>query len=343
MLRAGIIGCGRIGCGFDDDPARGYVSTHAGAYTQTPGVELVALADVDAEKLARYGEKFKVAGRYTDYREMLERERLDIVSICTWAGTHRDLVDAAVQAKPRAIFCEKPIAESLADADAMVLRCADGGVLLMIDHQRRFDRFHQQVAEYLHAGRLGKIQQVTCYYMAGIANTGSHLVDLLRMFFGDVDWVQGFVSSSPSPNPKDPNIDAWLHFRGGATAALQAVDVAAYALFEINILGTAGRLRVLEHGTALGYEESRPSHRYKEYRELYSAQVPVDAGGTREYMLQAMAHLVDCVEHRKPPRCTGEDGRAAIELIAALCESATAGGRRIELPLQESSSAKASR
>ena len=66
MYRAAIVGCGRIGCAFDDDPCRGYVSTHAGAYKRTPGVELVALSDIDAARLHKYADKFEVCGRYID-------------------------------------------------------------------------------------------------------------------------------------------------------------------------------------------------------------------------------------------------------------------------------------
>src|SRR5579864_2106046 len=112
-LRAGIVGCGRIGCAFDDDPRRGYVSTHAGAYALSPDVHLAALADIDAAKLERYGNKFEVPARYTDYRAMLERERLDILSVCTWNDTHRPIIADAVERGVRAIFCEKPVAESL--------------------------------------------------------------------------------------------------------------------------------------------------------------------------------------------------------------------------------------
>jgi predicted dehydrogenase len=341
--RAGIIGCGRIGCGFDDDPKRGYVSTHAGAYRQTAGVELVALSDVDPEKLERYGKKFEVAGRYTDHRRMLAQERLDIVSICTWVDTHRALVDDAVSAGVRAIFCEKPVAESLAGAGTMVERCREAGVLLMVNHQRRFDRFHRQVAEYLCSGQLGRIQHVTAYYTAGLANTGTHLLDLLRMFLGDVEWVQAIKSASPSPNPGDPNLDGWIQFRSGARAALQACDVKDYTIFEINLLGAGGRLRVMSHGFEAQLEEAQESRRFAGYRELIPAAAPVDAGGPREYMLQAVAHLVDCLEHGKKPLCTGEDGRAALELICALRQSADSGGQRVHLPLKENSIVIASR
>ena len=334
--RAGIVGCGRIGCGFDDDPSRGYVSTHAGAYVQTPGIELVALADLDRAKLERYGEKFGVPARYEDYRQMLAHEQLDILSVCTWNDTHREIVEAAVRAGVKAIFCEKPIAESLAAADVMIQRCTEAGVILMVDHQRRFDRFHQQVASYLREGRLGRVQQVTCYYTAGIANTGSHLFDLLRFFFGDVEWVQGAHSYNSSPNPHDPNVDGWLQFESGLLAAVQTCDVRSYTIFEINILGTLGRLQIMSHGFDAQFEEVRESTRFAGYQELHPATPPVDPGGPREFMLQAVAHLLECLDKGQTPLCSGEDGRRALEIICALRESADADGRRIHLPLVDS-------
>lgn len=335
--RAGIVGCGRIGCGFDDDPRRGYVSTHAGAYVQTPGVELVALADIDRTKLEHYGNKYGVRGRYQDYRQMLAHERLDIVSVCTWNDTHREIVEAAVEAGVKAIFCEKPIAERLAAADVMIQRCADAGVILMVNHQRRFDRFHREVAAYLREGCLGHIQQATCYYTAGVANTGSHLFDLLRFFFGDVDWVQGIYSHNLSPNPHDPNVDGWLHFGRDLLVSIQACDVHSYTIFEIDILGTLGRLRLTSHGFDVQFEEVHESTRFAGYYELCSATPPVNPDGPREFMLQAVAHLLDCLERGQKPLCSGEDGRRALEIICALRESADADGRRIHLPLADSS------
>ena len=94
----------------------------------------------------------------------------------------------------------------------------------------------------LHNGGLGELQQVTCYYTAGAANSGSHLFDLLRLYLGDAAWVQGRESRNPSRSADDPNLDGWIGFRSGAVAAIQACDVAAYMLFELTLLGTTGRL-----------------------------------------------------------------------------------------------------
>ena len=335
--RAGVVGCGRVGCAFDDDPRRGYVSTHAGAYSRTPGVNLVALCDLNQELLDRYAEKFNVPGRYTDLERMLGAERLDILSVCTWNHTHRECVERAVDAGVKAVFCEKPIAESLGSADVMVQKCAERGVVLMIDHQRRFDRLHQDVAAFLKAGKLGRIQQVTCYYTAGVANTGSHLFDLLRFFLGEVEWAAATYSRNHSGHLSDPNVDGWLQFRNGPLVSIQSCDVNDYTIFEVEILGTKGRLGVTSHGFDIRFETVSASTRFTGYRELCPATPPVQADGPREFMLQGVAHLVDCLERGTLPVCSGEDGRGALEIVCALRESAQADGVRVQVPLTSSS------
>ena len=224
-LRAGIVGCGRIGSEFDDDPKRKTVSSHAGAYSAAGGVELVAVSDLNRDKLQRCGKRWGVTSLYENYKEMLQKEALDILSICTWNSTHLDIVKTAVDSNIRAIFCEKPIADSLINADEIIRLCNEKGVILQIGHQRRFDRFHQEMRTFLQGGNLGRMQQVTFYYTAGIANTGSHMFDLLSFFFGDVSWIRAFYSRNKSPNPTDPNIDGVMEFNNGLFCAIQACDV----------------------------------------------------------------------------------------------------------------------
>lgn len=334
--RAAVIGCGRIGCGFDDDPRRTTVGTHAGAYRRVPGVELVALVDTDPVKLERYGTKFEVAGRYEDHRAMLARERPDIVSVCTWADSHRAIVEDVVAAGSRAILCEKPIADTLEAARAMRQACAARGVLFQVNHRRRFDPYHQAIGRFLRAGGAGRMQHVTCYYTSGVANTGAHLFDLLRLYGGDVTWARARPSLNPSPNPDDPNVDAWLGFEAGFTATILACDVKAYYVFEIDVVGTDGRLRIASTSAeTLTYEAVRESRVSSEYRELVPAPVPVP-DGPHEQMISAVRNVVDVLDGRARPACTGEDGEKALEIIIALRESAARDGALVELPLRES-------
>lgn len=342
-LRAAVIGCGRIGCGFDDDPRRRYASSHARAYLRTAGVELAALCDTDEEKLERYGAKFGVSRRYISYAEMLQNEGLDIVSICTLSGSHLEIARTAAESGVRGILCEKPIAESLSAASEMIRLCAERGVVLMVGHQRRFDPMHQRLAQFVRDGGLGRVQQGTCYYTAGVANTGTHLFDLLRFYLGDIAWVQGHMSASASPNAADPNIDGWLGFTNGAVVALQGLDVASYTIFEITLLGTKRRLRLAANGSRPGFEEARASEMFSGYRELFPAAAPVELEFTQELLICGVGHLIDCVTHSTRPISSGEDGRAALEIICALSQSAMECGKRIDLPLGSTSLAISSK
>jgi predicted dehydrogenase len=333
--RAAVIGCGRMGCGFDDDPKRTQISAHAGAYATVPGVDLVALADLDQAKLDRYGDKYGVAGRYRDHRELLRVEAPDIVSVCTWSGTHAEVVRDAAEAGVKAIFCEKPLADTSADARDMVAWCERRGVLLLVNHKRRFSPFHQSVAAFLRSGRLGALQQVTVYYVSGVANTGSHLFDLLRLYFGNVVSVDMRLSHRRSPLADDPNVDGLLWFEQGFPAILQACDTASFYILEIIVLGTAGRLRI-NTGTheSVSYEAAAPSPYASEYRDLVPAPSPlpeVDARPT--VMVDSITHVLDCLAGRATPLCSGVDGLRSIEIIEAITASARSGRGRVELRL----------
>jgi predicted dehydrogenase len=335
--RAGLVGCGRIGCGFDDDPRRLTVGTHAGAYARVPGIELVAMADVDPAKLARYGDKFGVPGRYADHRAMLARERLDALSICTWSDSRRAILEDALAANVRAVFCEKPLAGDLAAGAAMIRRCAERGVVLMVNHRRRFDAYHRELGAYIRGGGLGRVQHVTCYYVSGIANSGTHLFDMLRLYCGEVSWVRARPAAIVSPNPDDPNLDGWLGLESGGLVTINACDVKAHYIFEATIVGTDGRLRISSTSVEeLGYEVALDARASSEYRELRPAPAPVDPDRPHEHMIDAITHLVDCLDHGKTPYCTGEDGLKALEIICALRESADRDGAHVELPLKGS-------
>jgi len=336
MYRAAVIGCGRIGCSFDDDPKREYVSTHAGAYYNSPKTDLIALADVDTEKLEKYGKKFNVPKTYTDYKQMLEREKPDILSVCTWNSTHLDIVKEAVNHGVKAIFCEKPIADTLASAREMVKLCKEKNVLLMIDHQRRFDKLHQEVKQFIQDGNLGGIQQASFYYTAGIANTGSHVFDLLRFFFGEVEWVQAFYSQNKSPNLNDPNLDGILKFKNGTFCTIQACDNRHFMLLELDIIGTKARLKLTHSGFDVEFYEIGDSQLFSGYKEIYPAESPINKELPKEFMLNAVEHITGCLDNKKDPISSGEDGLAALELICAFHESANADGKRVVLPLQES-------
>lgn len=293
-------------------------------------MELAAVCDVDEARAVGGAERFGVPP-YTDHREMLTVERPDIVSVCTPVDSHLQVVRDAVAAGVRAVFCEKPIAATVTEADEIIRLCGEKGVVLLVDHQRRFDPLHHAVRELV-AGGLGRVQQATCYYTAGVLNTGSHLVDLLRFLFGDLDWVTG-RHSYPDDGREDPNVDGWVAFKNGLVASVQGCDSSAYNIFEVAVLGERGRVTLTHGGLQARFEEAVESGRFGGYRELRPAPLPFAVASSGEFMLNAVEHLLDCVENGTRPLCSGEDGRAALEGVLALKASARLEGQMVSLPL----------
>ena len=148
-LTAGIIGAGGVAgmglLGMHDPETIGTEpvdASHAGGYARSDRVELVAVADTDAETLDRFGDVWSIpeAERYVGHEAMLASRDLDIVSVATPTSLHRQHTVAATRsaADPDAIWCEKPIASGVGDAEEMIDVCAETDTELLINHTSRF-------------------------------------------------------------------------------------------------------------------------------------------------------------------------------------------------------------
>jgi len=334
VYQAAIVGCGRIASDFDDDPLMKKlygIATHAGGYKDNPRVELVAAADISPEKLQKFGKRWDVGRLYTDYKQMLKENKVDILSICTWNSTHLELLEQAAKSGVKAAFCEKPISNSIRNAERMIEIANANNIKLAVNHSRRWDELYQNVADLIKNGELGEIQQVSCYYTAGIANTCSHLFDVLRMFLGDAISVNALIKDALLKD--DPNMDGYIRFKNGATAVIQSLDVKKYTIFEFDIYGTNGRLRIVDNGFNVAYWESAPSNKYLNYNELFLSEPPLRVE-PKSIIKNAVQDIVDCLDLSRQPRCTGEDGIKALEIICAFHLSAGLNGMTVDLPLK---------
>jgi len=333
--KAAIVGCGRIASEFDENPLmkKSYgIFSHAGGYADNPNIDLIAAADISEEKLKRCGKLWNIPKLYYDYIELLKNEELDILSICTWNTTHLEVFENAVKNGVKAVFCEKPISNSLKNADRMVKIAKDHGIVLQVNHYRRWDKLYQDIGDFIKEGNLGDIQQVSCYYSAGIANTCSHLFDVLRFFLGEVNSVCSWYKSGF--NNDDPNIDGYMKFQNGITATLQSFNVEHYTLFEFDIYGSKSRLRIQDNGFKLSYWEVKESKKHPGYRELFETSPPLIVT-KKMIMRNAIQNIVDCLSLKSSPACTGEDGIKALELICAFHLSARKSNKTVNLPLRK--------
>ena len=147
--RVGIVGTG------------GIARAHGNACQQIEEAELVAIYDVSQEQLAKYGEEFGVAARYTDLDEMLAKEELDIVSICTWGCFHAEVgIQVCNSAKVKAVLCEKPFTQTAAEAEAFVAAGKANGILVAEAFKFRHHPMHLKAQEMIKAGAIGELLNV---------------------------------------------------------------------------------------------------------------------------------------------------------------------------------------
>lgn len=152
MIKHAIIGTGSMG------------AHHVLRMREVPGVEIVAGCDITADRVNAFCDKHGIAGRFTSVEAMLETCDFDSVSIVTTDATHAQLSILAAQAGKH-ILCEKPLATSVADAEAMVAAVRTAGVINMVNFSYRDASATQKAAQIVRSGQLGEIYHVEAHYL----------------------------------------------------------------------------------------------------------------------------------------------------------------------------------
>jgi predicted dehydrogenase len=301
-----------------------------------PGVALVAGADPHAEQRAIFGERWEIAPThlYADHRELLAAEALDIVSVCTSTRLRAQIVSDAARAGVKAIWAEKPIALTLQEADEMVALCRQHGVALAVNCARRWNPFFAQTRKLIEEDALGELLQVNAFGQCGLSHNGSHLIDTVRYLAGsNVAWVFGEMESDEAAaGENDLMGNGYLAFANGVRAFLRGMPTGP-AFWEFDVIGSEGRVRLVNNNAGVEYTIMAADNRS-------GRNVPVQAPFPWPNVIEGtgstiVRDLVDAIERGSTPRCSGEDGRAALEIAIALRESHRRGGIKVILPLAD--------
>lgn len=335
--RAALIGLGRIASTIDDEVSGIHIKlpySHTACYRAVPEIEVVAGADMYAEQRDEFGRRWGVERLYADYREMLEIERPDIVSVTTSARPRAGIVVDCARAGARVVYLEKPISVSLAEADAMVAACRERGVKLAIGCTWRWDPDWETALGLIAAGEIGRVLQVTLSAGTSLSHGGSHLIDLARLLAGgSVRWVFGEIESDEKAASDDDLMgNGYLAFDNGVRGYLRTWPSGG-ADYDIEVMGERGGIRGRLNGSEYDWWQTGTGG----WRGgLVWRDFPRDPGAPSQ-QLRVIHDLVACLDTVKEPNCTGEDGRAALEVAIVMRESHRQGGRRIDLPLADRS------
>ena len=299
--RVGIIGCG------------GIARLHALGYQGVEEVEIVAIADPIEDALNDFGESYNIQTRYLDPREMLDKENLDIVSVATWHRLHAPMTIAACARKPKAVLCEKPMATNLGDCDEMLIAAQRNSVKVAIAHQRRFNPVWTDARQLIANGAIGEPRQIVCRGGQGLLNDCSHLFDMMRYVLGDPDaeWVIGNIERKTERYERDIPIEdrsAGIVGFQGSCIGLLLQEIAGPNYQGGIIYGSDGIIDLTEQrALLLNSKRTEWEDRRAEGENPSVAQV-------RE--------LLSWIEGRSGHRGEAINGRAAVEIIMAIYDSA---------------------
>jgi predicted dehydrogenase len=341
-----LIGCGRI------------ATNHMKAAVNN-GLKIVAVCDVKPEAmetlLAKHGlEQDASIKRYTDYKQMLAENSIELASIATESGNHAEIalycIDAGVN-----LIIEKPMAMNMQDAEEIIRRSEAKGVKVSACHQNRFNVAIQELRRAVEAGRFGKLSHGSIhvrwnrdrgYYDQApwrgtwaqdggcLMNQCIHGIDLLRWMMGDeVEEVYGVTQQQFHDYLECEDIGmAVVKFKNGAVGTIEGTtNVYPKNLEEtLYLFGETGTVKI--GGTSTNNidvwnfaEESEADQKNKGLQEATS-----NVYGNGHTSL--FADMIEAIQQDRKPYVDAVAGRNALEMILAIYQSA-ATGKPVKLPL----------
>jgi predicted dehydrogenase len=328
--RAGVIGCGSIGSTIEDrwragSMRMGLPAGHASVYASFPRTELVAGADTDERRRLDFSERWLLHPDhvYASYLEMFEREDLALVSVATPTMSHVEIGLECVRRGISAIYLEKPIASSLADADRLVAACRHANVPLTVNHIRRGDVIYRKARQLVDEGVIGELHSMVAHFGGGLMWIGTHALDLLNFFNDDtpVRWITGALGDDQD---FDPGGSAFILYENGVRAFVNGSASEAMA-FRVEIIGSAGRIVIGNHDLELWRRNPASS-----FFELLQHPFPL-ALPSISPMTLLLDELLSAMERGTSLVSDGDTATRALELIAGIYTSSRNGGCRVEV------------
>lgn len=347
-MKYALIGCGRIS------------PNHIEA-AKNNGLEFVAMCDVLPDVMKEKSDKFGLdkVNKYTDYKEMLEKEKPELVAIATESGKHAAIALDCIVAGCNLII-EKPIALSISDAEAVIEAGKKAGVVVCTNHQNRFNKSVQYMRKALEEGRFGKLSHGAAhvrwnrgkgYYEQApwrgtwaqdggcLMNQCIHNIDILRWMMGDeIDEVMAYTAQIEHNYLEAEDLGmALVKFSNGSYGMIEGttnvfpknLEETLYIFGEKGTAKAAGTSDNIIEVWRFADEIDDPEDVKKRFSEN-----PPNVYGFGHTPLYA--DVIDAIQNHRVPLVDGEAGKRALELVLAIYKSA-AEHRPIKLPLDKCS------
>lgn len=334
MIHFGIVGGGGIS------------NTHARAVSEVDSAKVSAFVGANQENIQRLSQEYGGVA-YSDFNAFLQHKPMDAVIIGSPSGLH---AQEGIECARRGlhVLVEKPIAVTVAKADALIHECEAMKVKLGVCFQDRFSADAVRLKEFLDAGGLGKLILVSArvkwyrppeYYResrwrgkleldggGALMSQGIHTVDLLLWLLGDVARVYAKSMTALHDMESEDTLVATLEFTSGAVGTLEAAT-SVYPGYDrrIEITGAEGTI-IFEHDRIIAADLKSPTFgkvetSTRDANQSSSSPIVSDVGGHK----RILSDFIDAIAQNRAPRCDGVEGRRSVKLIQSIYESSRRG------------------
>jgi len=290
-IKVAVVGIGRIGWRY---MLSGEQASHVSSFLKCPRTELVAVADVDRVKLEDFKIEHPDIAVYADYEKMLHEVKPEIVSVATPADTHCKVVrNVARFDGVKVIFCEKPLASTVEEAQRMIKTCKQFQVKLAVNHTRRWDNAYRWIKRIIDGQddtwKMGSLLTFAGRFSGDAIRDGVHMADLFN-------WYR----------------------QEKTKLSLLNIPIPYSVIFEVDLWGSEGIIRILDNGYDIQLWFLEESHRWSapkgSLRVLGNMVTLEETYDFSQAMLGAVDDLVECATSDKQPECDGECGLEALKL-----------------------------
>ena len=347
-IRFGIIGAGMIG------------PFHAEAICGLDDAELIGVATTREQTAKPFAEKFGARAWYTDYHQLLQRQDIDVVNICTPPFLHEEMTVAAAKAGKH-VLVEKPMAVNLKQADRMIAACKKEKVKLGVIFQCRFPKNIQRIKEFIDNYEFGRLILGDAYvkwfrsqeyYDSGawrgtwdkegggaLINQAIHTIDLLQWFMGEVDSLYACIDTVAHQIEVEDIAVAVLKFKNGAMGVIEG-STALYPGLPRRLDLHGERGSVILEGDDIKLWDFVDSKREKgigpedySHKKLGDASSDPTHFSSENHKLQ-IKDFIEAIKKDKEPLVNGIEGRKSLEIVRAIYKSGKAS-KPIKFPVSD--------
>lgn len=297
MYKALIIGAGQIAGGYDNTNDTN-ILTHAHAYKNHHDFELVGFYDTDFARAQMMAEKWGCKA----LPSLENIGSIDVASICTPDCCHLKSVKEALKLNPKIIFLEKPISDNTKETEEIIE--ISKSIPILVNFSRRFVKEFQELSVSIQDKTFGEFKTGTGYYGKGFIHNGSHMINLLELFFGRIESITE-ISDFTDYSKNDTTKTVILDMANSGKFFMQGVNCNDFTLFELDLIFEKARIRILESGKKIELYEVEENQQYKGY---FNLQLSKSYESELDFaMNNAIQNISDFLKNREKLISTPED------------------------------------